>query len=138
MRLVAHAGILLLKIVAPPLATTSTDGILSEEQVVRLPPRTINDRCAARRAPVARARTAEQNPHVHVVHRSAESVRLCRPRAAVDSWLWEVLTRSGVPTKMLPITRNFHESIRALVRTDDGGGPVPVGIKARAKTQPNP
>ncbi|MEP5351923.1 MAG: reverse transcriptase domain-containing protein, partial [Luteolibacter sp.] len=34
--------------------------------------------------------------------------------------LWEVLTRFGVPTKMLRIIRNFHDGMRARVRTDDG------------------
>ena len=34
--------------------------------------------------------------------------------------LWEVLTSSGAPTKMLTIIRNFHEGMRARVRTDDG------------------
>ena len=33
---------------------------------------------------------------------------------------WEVLTRSGVPTKMPIIIRNFHEGMRARVCTDDG------------------
>ena len=33
--------------------------------------------------------------------------------------LWEVLTRFGGPTKMLTIIRNFHEGMRAHVRTDD-------------------
>ena len=34
--------------------------------------------------------------------------------------LWEVLSRSGVPTKMLTIIRNFHEGMRMRGRTDDG------------------
>ena len=34
--------------------------------------------------------------------------------------LWKVLTRFGVPTKMLRIIRNFHDGMRARVRTDDG------------------
>ena len=32
---------------------------------------------------------------------------------------WEVLTRFGVPTKMLIYTRNFHDGMRARLRTDD-------------------
>ena len=31
-----------------------------------------------------------------------------------------VLTRFGVPEKMLTVIRQFHEGIRARVRTDDG------------------
>ena len=34
--------------------------------------------------------------------------------------LWEVLTRFGVSTKMLPIICYFHEGMRARVRTNDG------------------
>ena len=34
--------------------------------------------------------------------------------------LWEVLPRSGVPTKVLTIARNFNEGKRARVRTGDG------------------
>ena len=33
--------------------------------------------------------------------------------------LWEVLTRSGVPTKMLINIGKFREAMRARVRTDD-------------------
>ena len=34
--------------------------------------------------------------------------------------LWDVLTCFGVPTKMLIIFLNFHDCMRAQVRTDDG------------------
>ena len=34
--------------------------------------------------------------------------------------LWEVLTRFGVPTKMLRNVRIFHDGMRARVRSDDG------------------
>ena len=73
-----------------------------------------------RRAPVARARTTEGNPPVRVLNRSAESVRLCRPRAVFVMGGTHVLTRFGVPTKMLRIIRSFHDGMRARVRTDDG------------------
>lgn len=33
--------------------------------------------------------------------------------------LWEVLTRSGVPIKLVTIIPQFHDSIRARVRTDE-------------------
>ena len=49
---------------------------------VRLPPRTINDRLqfvVRRFQELGR----HMNPPVHVLHRSAESIRLCRSRAAV-------------------------------------------------------
>ena len=32
----------------------------------------------------------------------------------------KVLTNSGVPIKLLTIIRNFHDGMRARVRTDDG------------------
>ena len=34
--------------------------------------------------------------------------------------LWVVLARFGVPVKMLTALRQFHEGMRARVRTDDG------------------
>ena len=59
----------------------------------------------------------EENPLVHVLHRPAESVRLCRPRATL---LLEELARFGVPAKMLacsypPVTRR-HAGSRAYGR----------------------
>ena len=79
--LIASAGNMWLKIVASRLSNyCETEGIFPEEQQsVRLPPRTINDRYAVRRALVARARTTEESPPgVHALH-----IRLCRSRAAV-------------------------------------------------------
>ena len=34
--------------------------------------------------------------------------------------LWVVLARFGVPETMLTVIRQFHEGMRARVRTDDG------------------
>ena len=34
--------------------------------------------------------------------------------------LWEVLTRLGVPAKILTVIRQFHDGMRARGRTDDG------------------
>ena len=34
--------------------------------------------------------------------------------------LWVILARSGVPPKMLAIIRQFHDGMRARVKTDDG------------------
>ena len=58
----AHAGKVFLKIVASRLWQTTaarSEGLLPEEQLVRLPPRTIDDRYVVRLAPVTRARTTE-------------------------------------------------------------------------------
>ena len=49
------------------------------------------------------------------------SIDLQKARNSVDrELLWEVLTRSGAPTKMLTIIRNFHEGMRVSVFTEDG------------------
>ena len=87
---------------------------------VRLASRALNSRHVVCRAPIARlrARTSEANSLVHVIHRSAESVRLCHPRTAVGGTT--VTTLFGVPTKMPAEIRRFHEGMRARVRTDDG------------------
>ena len=114
--LVAHAGKVLLNTVLSRLGNyRENEGINTPGETARLPPRTINDRYAVRRAPIARARTTEENPPVHVLHRSAEITTL-----SDRELLWEVLTGSGVPTKMHTIIRNFHEGVRARVRTGDG------------------
>ena len=34
--------------------------------------------------------------------------------------LWQVLTRIGVPPQMTAVTRQFHDGMRACVRSDDG------------------
>ena len=34
--------------------------------------------------------------------------------------LWKVLLHFGVPAKMLAVIRQFHDGMRARVRTDDG------------------
>ena len=51
---------------------------------MRLLPRTINDRYTVRHAPVEITRTAEENSLLRVLHRSAESARLCRRRAVME------------------------------------------------------
>ena len=77
-------------------------------RTVWIPPRTISSRYAACRAPVAGDLTTAVNPPVPVFHRSTESYD------SVDrELLGEVLTRSGVPTEVLVIIRNFHEGVHA-------------------------
>ena len=34
--------------------------------------------------------------------------------------LWQVLTRFGVPPQMLAVIRQFHDGMRACVRSEDG------------------
>ena len=86
------------------------------ENKVRPSSRTINGRHVVRRAPVAIPQTTEDNSPIHVLHRSVESVRLCRPRPCCGKY-----SRSGVPTKMPTCILSFHEGVRARVRTYDGG-----------------
>ena len=81
--LVAHAGNILLKIVASRLSNyCETEELLPEEQG-GFPPRTINDWYVVRRAPVPRAQRTEENPPVRVLCRPEENLRLCRPSAVL-------------------------------------------------------
>ena len=58
----------------------------------------------------------QRNPPLYVCF-----VDLQKAYGSVDrELLWEVLTRFGVPTKMLTIIRNFLQGMRARVGTDDG------------------
>ena len=46
---------------------------------------------------------------------------LQKPYDSVDrELLWVVLARFGVPEKILTVIRQFHEGMRARVRTDNG------------------
>ena len=53
-----------------------------------------------------------------------EHKRLIDLQKAYDSvnreLVWDVLTRFGVPTKIPTVLRQFHDGMRARVRTDDG------------------
>ena len=62
-----------------------------------------------------RTRTSEENLAVLALHRSPESIPLRRPRAAMSS-----APTFGVLEKVLTAVGQFHESMRARVRTDDG------------------
>ena len=80
--LVAHAGKRVVKNRrVPPWQLLRGRGNTPGATIVLIPSRTINRRYAVCRAPVARARTTEDISPVHVLHRSAESLRLGRPSA---------------------------------------------------------
>ena len=83
-------------------------------RAVRFSPSAFDNRHAVRRARTARTRTSEENPPVHVLidlHKAYDSVG--------RELLWVVLARFGVPEKMLTVIGQFHEGMRARVRTDD-------------------
>ena len=113
--IVAHSGKVMLKMVASRLSNyCETGGILPDEQCGFRPARSTVDM-------------------LFVVHRLQELERARRIpmhmcfidlQKAYDSvdreLLWAVLARFGVPEKMLTIIGQFHEGMRARVRTDDG------------------
>eukprot|EP00752_Nemacystus_decipiens_P015555 g13878.t1 len=113
--LVAHAGKVLLKIVATRLSNyCEREGILPEEQSGFRPRRSTLDM-------------------LFVIHRLHELARkkgtavfacfidLTKAYDSVDrELLWCVLRRFGVPPKMLAVIRGFHEGMRARVRMDNG------------------
>ena len=85
---------------------------------VWLSSRTINRRRhAVRRGSIARTRTRAENSLIYVLHRPAESVYASLVREPLR---WELLTRFDVLAKILTVIRQFHDSMRARVRTDDG------------------
>ena len=97
----------------PALATTARPRDYSRGNSAASAPH-INDRYVVCRAPVARARTTEGIPPYVCF------IDLQKACDSVDrELLWEVLTRSVVPTKMSTIIHNFHEGMRARVRKDD-------------------
>jgi len=113
--LVAHAGKVLLKIVASRLSSyCETEHILPEEQCGFRPARSTVDMLFV-------VRRLQQLGRQKKIPLYMCFIDLQKAYDSVDrELLWEVLTRLGVPTKMLTIIRNFHEGMRARVRADDG------------------
>jgi len=112
--LVAHAGKVLLKVIAGRLSDyCEREGILPEEQCGFRPHRSTVDM-------------------MFVVRRLQELARKDTPlfmcfidlTKAYDSvdrtLLWTVLARFGIPPRMLAVIRQFHDGMRACVRLDDG------------------
>ena len=84
-------------------------------RAVRFSPSAFDNRHAVRRAPTARTRMSEENPLYMCF------IDLQKAYDSVDrELLCVVLARFGVPEKMLTVIRQFHEGMRARVRTDDG------------------
>ncbi|CAB1104154.1 unnamed protein product [Ectocarpus sp. CCAP 1310/34] len=113
--LVAHAGKVLLKVVATRLSHyCEREGILPEEQSGFRPHRSTLDMLFA----IQRLHELARKKSTAVF---ACFVDLTKAYDSVDrDLLWDVLGRFGVPPKMLAVIRHFHEGMRARVRTDDG------------------
>lgn len=70
------------------------------------------------RVPIARTRTREKNPPYE---------GFIDLQKAVDrELLWQVRARFGVPRKMLAVSCQSHDGMRARVRTDDGDTSEPI------------
>ena len=113
--LLSHSGKLLLKIVASRLSNyCEAEGILPEEQCAFRPVRsTIDILFVVRRLQeLRRARKIPQYMYCVDLQKAYDSV--------VRELLCVVLARFGVPDNVLTVIRQFHEGVRARVRTANG------------------
>ena len=112
--LVAHAGRILLKIIARRLSEYSERvGILPEEQSGFRPNRSTTDMMFVIRRLQDLARKKRIPLYVCFID-------LTKAYDSVDrTLLWKVLARFGVPQNMISVIRHFHDGMRACVRLDD-------------------
>ena len=114
--LVAHAGKILLKIIARHLSEyCERVGILPEEQKSGFRPnRSTTDMMFVIRRSQELAR--KKRIPLYVVC----FIDLTKAYDSVDrTLLWTVLVRFGVPQNMISVIRQFHDGMRACVRLDD-------------------
>ena len=113
--LVAHAGKVLLKIVANQLGDFCGEaGILPEEQCGFRPQRSTTDMMFVVRRLQKLRRTSNTSLEIFFIN-------LAEAYDSVDRvLLWEVLARFGVPPRMIKVIRMFHDGMRARVQLDDG------------------
>ena len=113
--LVAHAGKVLLKIVANRLGDFCEEaGILPEEQCGFRPQRSTTDMVFVVRRLQELGRT--RNTFLEICF-----IDLAKAYDSVDRvLLWEVLARFGVPPRMIKVIRIFHDGMRARVQLHDG------------------
>ena len=113
--LVAHAGKVLLKIVANRLGNVCEEaGILPEEQCGFRPQRSTTDMMFVVRRLQKLGRTSNTSLEICFID-------LAKAYDSVDRVLsWEVLARFGVPPRMIKVIRMFHDGMRARVQLDDG------------------
>ena len=113
--LVAHAGKVLLKIVATRLsAYCEATNLLPEEQCGFRPHRSTTDMMFAVRRLQELGRKARVPLFLCFID-------LQKAYDSVDrTLLWQVLARFGKPPQMIQVIRQFHDGMRAYVRSDDG------------------
>ena len=113
--LVAHAGKVLLKIVANRLGDFCKEaGILPKERCGFRPQRSTTDMMFVVRRLQELGRTSNASLEICFID-------LAKAYDSVDRvLLWEVLARFGVPPRMIKDIRMFHDGMRARVQLDDG------------------
>ena len=113
--LVAHAGKVLLKIVANRLGDFCEEaGILREEQCGFRPQRSTNGMMFVVRKIQELGRTSNTSLEICFID-------LAKAYDSVDRvLLWEVLARFGVPPRVIKVIRMFHDGMRARVQLDEG------------------
>ena len=113
--LVAHAGKVLLRIVATRLsAYREARNLLPEEQCGFRPHRSTTGMMFAVRRLQELGRKARAPLFLCFID-------LQKAYDSVDrTLLWQVLARFGTPPKMIEVIRQFHDGMRACVRSDDG------------------
>ena len=112
--LVAHAGKVLLKVIAGRLSDyCERENILPEEQCGFRPQRsTVDMMFVAQRL----QKLARKDTPLYL-----RFIELAIAYDSVDrTLLWVVLARFGVPPRMLAVIRQFHDGMQACVRLDDG------------------
>ena len=113
--LVAHAGKVLLKVIAGRLSDyCERENILPEEQCGFRPQRSTVDMTFVVRRLQELARKKGTPLYLCFID-------LTRAYDSVDrTLLWDVLARFGVPPRMFAVIREFHDGMQACVRLDDG------------------
>ena len=113
--LVAHAGKVLLKVIAGRLSDCcERENILTEKKCGFRPQRSTVDMMFVVRRLQELARKKDTPLYTCLID-------LTKPYDSVDeSLLWDVLARFGVPPRMLAAIRQFHDGLQACVRLDHG------------------
>ena len=113
--LVAHAGKVLLKIVANRLGDFCEEaGILPEEQCGFRPQRSTNDMMFVLRRLQELGRTSNTSLEICFIDLAKAYDSVARVL------LWEVLARFGVSPRMMKVIHMLHDGMRARVQLDDG------------------
>ena len=113
--LVAHAGEVLLKVIAGRLsAYCERKNILLEEQCGFRPQRSTIDMMVVVRRLQELARKKDTPLYLCFID-------LIKAYDSADrTLLWDVLAHFGVPPRMLAVIRQFHDGMQACIRLDDG------------------